>query len=83
MTTPDQTTVSEHREGGLLCVGTAVEVTVLGPDGYLVIGTIADAASVPAPYLSIARRGDLGDRVIVFTGPGVLIEPAPDHPALG
>lgn len=73
--------VSEHRDpGGLLRVGTEVEVTVLGPGGYVVTGMIVDTASVPAPHLSIARRGDTS-RVVVFTGPGVIVEPAlPPHP---
>lgn len=77
------TPVSEHREDGLLRIGTEVQVTVLGPGGFMATGPIVDAASVPAAYLSIARRGDIEDRVVVFTGPGVLVERAVPHPGLG
>lgn len=77
------TPVSEHRAGGLLAIGTDVEVTVLGDNGYSITGVIVDTASVPAPYLSIVQRGN-GRRVVVFTGPGVIVEHAlPPHPGLG
>lgn len=77
--------VSEHREGGLLRVGTRVRVTIVTATTAAgqVTGVIADTASVPAPYLSIDRDDRFG-RVVVFTGPGVIVEPAPPaHPGLG
>lgn len=82
-TTLPEAPVSEHRDGGLLRVGTRVDVTIIAGDNETVLrGTIVDAASVPAPYLSIDRGAPLG-RVVVFTGPGVIVEPAPPpHPGL-
>jgi len=78
--------ISEHRgpldedrdDGGLLYNGTRVEITVLH-GGWHAVGRIVDHGSVPAAYLSIER--DTGRRVVVFTGPGVIVEPAlPEHP---
>lgn len=77
------TPVSEHRDGGLLAVGTSVQVTIdTGDSEWPITGTIVDFATVPAPYLSIQHGS--GARTVVFVGPGVIVQTAPPaHPALG
>ncbi len=67
---------SEHMPGGLLAYRSSVRVRGHGID---LIGEIRDIASVPAAHLTLAT--DLG-RHVIFLGPGIVIEPAPAHPAL-
>lgn len=74
---------SEHRDGGLLAIGTRVRVVSYYGSGFDVTGHIVDTAGTPAAYLSI-DRGNGSGRAVVFVGPGVVVEPAPSwsHPAL-
>lgn len=70
---------SEHLPGGLLAHGSRVRVRIhLGADVDLT-GEIRDIASVPAAHLTLATEHG---RRVIFLGPGVVIEPAPAHPAL-
>lgn len=70
---------SEHMPGGLLAVGTRVKVRIFTHQRIIEhIGEIADQASVPAPHVTLGRT----ERVVIFLGPGVTIEHAPEHPAL-
>lgn len=83
--------ISQTTEGGLLAIGTDVEITApqLTGSGRSVFyrGRVIDAGSVPAPFVAVLAESMTGrDRpVVVFTGPGVTIEPNPapqSHPGL-
>lgn len=68
-----------HLEGGLLDAGTTVRVTLLTAPPRYHDGEIVDLGSVPAAYLTLDTPGG---HIVVFLGPGVIIEYPSKHPAL-